>query len=70
MFSLASGRVKAINFSKLKNEKELQDNARIAQDCSKVGHWKTEETCFEVHSVDEVPYAGVLIKQAFEKRRR
>lgn len=49
---------------------ELQDNARIAQDCSNVGHWGTGETRFKVHSVDEVPYAVGLIKQAYEKNLR
>ncbi len=46
---------------------ELQDNAHIAQDCSSVGHWGTGDTRFKVHSVDEIPYAAGLIKQAYEK---
>lgn len=46
---------------------ELQDTARTAQDCSTVGHWGTGDTRFKVHSVDEIPYAAGLIKQAYQR---
>ena len=46
---------------------ELKDTAHIVQDCSNIGHWATGETRFKVYSVDEVPYAVGLIKQAYEK---
>lgn len=49
--------------------KELNDPRRIAEDCSKVGHWATGDTRFKVRRADEVPYAMSLIRQSYEKTK-
>lgn len=46
---------------------ELNDERKIAGDCSDVGHWGTGKTRFKVESVDEVQYAMSLIRQSYER---
>ncbi len=48
---------------------QLNDPRKIAEDCSKVGHWATGDTRFKVTGADEVPYTVSLIKQSYEKSK-
>jgi predicted transport protein len=51
------------------NLSELNDPKNISKDCSKVGHWATGNTRFEVHLQDDIEYAMSLIQQSFLKNQ-
>jgi len=49
---------------------ELKDPAKMARDCTKVGHWATGDSQFKIHSIEDVPYAYELIKQSYYKNQK
>jgi predicted transport protein len=48
---------------------ELHDPSKIAEDCTKVGHWTTSDSRFKIRSVDEIPYGIELIKQSYNRNK-
>lgn len=49
---------------------ELDDKNKIAEDCSKIGHWATGDTRFQVNDMGNVEYAMSLIKQSYKRSKQ
>ena len=49
------------------NKSDLKDPENVTEDCSKIGHWATGDTRFDIKGVEDIDYAILLIKQVYEK---